>query len=280
MASSAALTEFRNDMERVSRILDLIGRLQEISAHAPPAIPADLGSILQPNFYSDLEEYIVKSEAFRGRAADCLSDYVIMGGTIVLYMAGRFEYFFRTRFEDLCDDVATKCKEYGKLPKTMRENLIALTGQVIQSPRKYQHGDGGVKSFVKILSDNLQGVEPFGGINSQCLSITNENLRSEIVEEVLKRVGIGDFWTRISQQSGIMTLCETTNGEQCKNEIKKRLDCIMWLRNSVAHPSGNQTWPDLNAVRLHAGTLAALAEEIDKIFDLYARELSSRSAGS
>ncbi|MDD6037044.1 MAG: hypothetical protein PUC30_12820 [Lachnospiraceae bacterium] len=54
-----------------------------------------------------------------------------------------------------CEGISSRCGTYETLPKEMKTNLIKYTAEVISSPRKYNHGEGAVKTFVNNLAQNL-----------------------------------------------------------------------------------------------------------------------------
>lgn len=54
-----------------------------------------------------------------------------------------------------CEGISSRCGTYETLPKEMKTNLIKYTAEVISSPRKDNHGEGAVKTFVNNLAQNL-----------------------------------------------------------------------------------------------------------------------------
>lgn len=193
------------------------------------------------------------------------TDMVVISGTLVLYLAGRFESFVRDSFEELCDKVANRCQKFQLLPKEMKENLVRMTAEVMANPRRYGHGDMGVKSFVITLASNLEDIPCCGGsgaINSKCLSITNENMRAEIVEELFARIGAKQLWKQVSQQAAIKTYFESLLEDFVAKQVKSKLDELMVIRNQVAHPSGNVQFPDISQVTDYVDFIQLIGEAI------------------
>ncbi len=166
----------------------------------------------------------------------------IYHGVLLLYLAGRFENYIRDLFEDMCLTIAQRCKKYTNLPKKMRENLISFTAKVMVDPHKFGHGDGGVSSFIKTLSSNIHDND-LVNINTQCLSITFENMRSNTIIELFGRVGLDKIWESMGQQIAVRNFFSEKDPQQATNKAKDLLDEIMNVRNRIAHPSGGFIWP-------------------------------------
>ncbi|MCP2231848.1 HEPN domain-containing protein [Erwinia aphidicola] len=203
------------------------------------------------------------------------SNLTILNGTLLLFISGRFESFVRETFEELCKNIVDMSERYCYLPKEMRVNLIKFTSEVISNPRKYGHADGGVKSFVRILSKNLIDDEDLAEVNHQCLSVTHENMRAEILSDLFKRVGVNDIWERVSQQSQMQVHFGTGEASAAKSKAEKLLNDIMTTRNHIAHPSRSVTWPDAEFINGALNFLETLSSVL--IDSLNASEFEVRS---
>jgi hypothetical protein len=197
---------------------------------------------------------------------------VFIPGTIVLYLGGRFEYFIKTVFEELSMSIALKCKKFEYLPKEYKENLIALTSEVIKSPAKYNHGENGVKTFITNLSNNINGVE-ITDINTRCLSITSENMRPQILSDLFNRIGAKDIWIKLGHQAKLQTFFETADANKAQKDATKFLNDFMDIRNKVAHPSGSFQWPDTKAVMKHIDYFEVLSRQICDLASVYETSL-------
>lgn len=185
----------------------------------------------------------------------------VLSGTLVLYLCGRFEYYVRTLFEELAMQVATRCGSYERLPREMKKELINTTAEVISNPRKYGHADNGVITFVENLNKNLKNND-VSEINFQCLSITHENMKSDILDKLFARVGLKQLWENLSAQNELRIHFETSDAAQVKSRAQTMLDEIMTVRNNIAHPSNNTTFPDWRKVQEYLKFFQALASTI------------------
>lgn len=259
------LKEFKDDLSRVTRLLGLLGDVKELSG---TPLPATLDS-------SDV--FLGKSKKLHEASAACHADIVIVPGTMVLYIGGRFEYFIRSLHIDLCERVMIKAGSYRKLPKTMQENLITFTAEVIGNPRKYGHGPQNVKTFITVLADNLDDSKNAVGINSVCLSITSENMRFKICTEIFDRIGIKDVWSKVCQQAKVLRFFEVADGAQAKNKTEAFLNNFMDERNKIAHPSPSFQWPASAKVEEYVRFFEAIAEAFSDLLPVLELELLSRA---
>ena len=92
-------------------------------------------------------------------------------------------------FEFLCDRVAAVCENYRNLPREMRDSIVTMTAKVIAEPRKYGHGDQGVKRFITNLANILSDNSKLQDVNSACLSVTDANMRADILTDLFQRIG-------------------------------------------------------------------------------------------
>jgi hypothetical protein len=213
------------------------------------------------------------------QSVECHADLTILVGTMILYLGGRFEYFVRSEFEEMCDTIAAKCNSYDLLPKEMRQSLIVRTAEVMSNPRKYGHADNGVETFISNLAQNLSDKTRILRINSQCLSITYENMRPTILQDLFDRVGAKELWTSIGEQAAVKVLFETNNSGQARNEAQSRLNKFMDTRNTIAHPSGNITWPGVADIEGYIQFFEVLAGALSQIAQVYTVSLTTRTSG-
>jgi hypothetical protein len=175
------------------------------------------------------------------------SNLVILNGTLLLFITGRFESFVRETFEEYCKNLTERVEKYSELPKEMKEGLIKYTSEVISNPRRYGHAENGVKSFVRIMHNNLHDETPVE-INYKCLSITSENMRPDVLSDLFKRAGVKNLWDKLAQQSKFQLFWGSNDVNSVRKQSEAYLNSLMETRNSIAHPSTSITWPDSDAI--------------------------------
>jgi len=165
--SDIILNDFKSDLNRLKKLLSFMESVRSFTTFQVPIVPGD--------------DFTERSKSLHVLSKDCQGDFRTLSGAIVLYLGGRFEYFVRERFEYACDHIASKCVKFSNMPKLMQENLIKLTAEVMLSPRKYGHAEKGVESFVKNLAENMRADNGLAKINRECLSITMDNMRPDLL---------------------------------------------------------------------------------------------------
>lgn len=175
------------------------------------------------------------------------ANLVILNGTLLLFITGRFESFVRETFEEYCKNLTERVEKYSQLPKEMKEGLLKYTSEVISNPRRYGHAENGVKSFVKIMNNNLHNETPVE-INYKCLSITSENMRPDVLADLFKRAGVKNLWEKLAQQSKFQLFWSSNDVASVRRQSEAYLNSLMETRNSIAHPSTSITWPDSDAI--------------------------------
>lgn len=70
--------------------------------------------------FNTIADQLIKGQLINltSQAKKCRLSFNKMEGTLILYIAGRFENFVRTIFEDACQNIANNCGEYKKLQIT------------------------------------------------------------------------------------------------------------------------------------------------------------------
>lgn len=225
------LNDLEQDIDKILSLLNLAENIKEFTSV----------EIQETSFDTP---FLENSKSVYDLARDNHSNFLILNGTLLLAIAGRFESFIRMTFEELCSNAVEMAERFSFLPKEMRENLVKYTAEVISNPRRYGHAEHGVKNFVKVLSDNLLDSEDFSEVNVSCLSITNENMRASVFGDLFKRIGINNIWLKVSEQARLQTFFEAHDREKTRKSAERFLNEIMNKRNEVAHPSSSITWPD------------------------------------
>lgn len=263
--SDPILESFIRDIELASKQLDLIDSLQRLSA----ADAEEIEDSNTPFFQASLKTHEL-SKIAHGFSPKLL-------GSIFLYLIGRFEEFVITEFQDLCQRLVQKAEIFEDLPKKMRENLIIFTALVMQSPRKYGHADGGVRTFVATLAENMKPGNQVNNVNIQCLSITESNMRADMLDELFSRVSAKNIWTKLGQQSVLQVNFENADPQYVEKQAKKSLDEAIDKRNKYAHPSDSTEWPSLQTLRETLLLLSSLSKAISSIIPVYEIQLTHTS---
>ncbi|WP_024299413.1 HEPN domain-containing protein [Methylomicrobium lacus] len=260
----STLPEYISDMNKVSSLLKLTDSLKNFIGENSDEI-----DVLENEFFKSVFE-------LQNLSRENHANLVVLNGTLLLFMVGRFESFVRSTFEELCINTAEKAERFTYLPKEMRESLVTYTAEVISNPRKYGHADLGVRNFVRVLSDNLSDNKELTEINSNCISITSENMRPTVLSDLFKRVGIKNIWEKISQQAKIQIFFETHDASKAKKDIERYLGELMDKRNSIAHPSSSFTWPDHDYVQRTAEFLKVLGTVLVDSLEVIEFDLGQR----
>lgn len=195
----------------------------------------------------------------------------LASGTLLLYTCGRFEIMARTIFEDLCQRLVARAGVFARLPKKMQEALPIFTAKVIAEPRKYGHAENGVRAFVTTLASNLEPGAAVTRVNHECLSLTDSNMRADVLAELFSRIGANNLWPQVAAQAALKTHFEDADAAKVEKAARKQLNDLMDLRNKIAHPSGELEWPSLEALKAHISFLLILARtigELVKVFEL------------
>jgi len=256
------LDEFRVDLNRLRRLLELLETIKSFSGEENKYLAEGDNS------------FVKQAELVLLNSKECHLDLVILTGTMVPYLGGRFENFVRAEFEDLCERVARRCENYRSLPREMRENIVTMTAKVIAEPRKYGHGDQGLKSFITNLANILSGTSKLQDVNSACLSVTDANMRADMLDDLFRRIGAKSIWDKIGQQAKMQVFFETAEIGEARNKAQSFLNSFMDIRNRIAHPSVGIDWPDPSQVRSHIDFFEILAQAISEVTDIYEIQLS------
>lgn len=253
--------DFCKDIEHLRAVLNLADSIKNFSAQNN-----------EPKIEIPDNKFLELAEVVHSKSREANFGMVFIPGTIVLYLGGRFEYFIKTLFEELSMTIAIKCKKFEYLPKEYKENLISLTSEVIKSPAKYNHGENGVKTFITNLSNNVNGIE-ITDINTKCLSITSENMRPPILNDLFNRIGAKDIWVKLGHQAKLQAFFETADASKAQKDASKFLNDFMDIRNKVAHPSGSFQWPDTKTVMKHIDYFEVLGKQISDLASVYETSL-------
>ncbi len=242
------LLDFCQDADRVLDLLRVIEDVQKGEAHIEHQVAVGTDDVREINH----------------------ADFLLFPGGLLLYMAGRFEYFVRSSFAELAEDVATGRGSWSALPEQMQSALVRLTSAAMSRRRGQPIGD--LRRMVSILNENLSN-ESVSEINSELLSHTDRNLRPREMSDLFKRIGAGKLWERVGSKATIMEFFETGDASFAERSAQARLNAIMEARNSVAHPRKDVTWPSVSMSSNHIAFLKALADALSECIEDYRDQL-------
>lgn len=250
--------DFESDLEKILDQLTFIDALRKFSSVASEIHNSESS----PAFLAEAK--IIHDETKKTHA-----NLPLVSGTLILYTCGRFEAMTRTLFEDLCQRLVSRAEKFSHLPKKMRENLPIFTAKIISDPRKYGHAENGVRAFVTTLASNLSLEAEVIKVNHECLSITDSNMRAEVLSDLFGRVGVNSIWTSISQQASLKVFFQDSDSQKVETKAKRKLNDLMDLRNKIAHPSGELDWPSNETLREHVNFLRLLAKSMSELVSMF-----------
>lgn len=254
-ALDAVLKDFAEDVERVEHLLILIKAFREFGASVPPD-------------YTGSDPWIV-AKNLHEQSKSRRTDLPILSGSLQLYLAGRFEYCVRQIVEVLADEIASKATRYADLPDAVRASLKTWTLEIAQNPKRYGFDDLGAEALLADLVANLSSSGGPVSIRSSVLSITEANMKDRVIAELLKRVGMQEYWKDLGKQASVKLALEKATDAETTSEAQSRLNAIMEERNQVAHPTGSTAFPDPDKVMAAAKflrTLATTTVELAKVY--------------
>lgn len=220
---------FKEDLIEIRKTVELLKNMEDFAK--------------EPNesFLNSQEKYVKKANQVSERIKQNRKGSTWIPSILMLYIAGRFENYVRTIFEETSTEVAKKHNQFKDLPKNFQKNLINDTSKVIKDHRKYNHGEGARDSFIKNLYDNVHN-NNLNQINYQCISITERNMKPEILLELFLKIDYKKIWDDISSQANIRRLFNGADTDKTKKDCHDKLKEFMDMRNQVAHPSSSITW--------------------------------------
>lgn len=217
----------------------------------------------------NLSEEINESHSFLNKAFEIQESHKKsqMGfskipGILILYVCGRYENFIKSLIEEYSIRLASKQNSFEGFPSKFKRDKTSVA---IQNPKKYGFDETNRNAFIENLHKNINDND-FTKINHKCISITEGNLRSDVVTDLFNIVGITNIWTEVSKQTKIKIHFSTEIENDTKKETTQLLDSLMRFRNEIAHPSDSSiNWPSIENVVEHINFLKTLAEALKDI---------------
>ncbi|WP_148228395.1 HEPN domain-containing protein [Rhodococcus jostii] len=250
------LDDFLADLTRARHLLGLIGDFRSFGSSSP------ISGNKPEDVWPEASQLLVRSTTVR-------TDLPILSGSMVLYLAGRYEFFIRQVVEAAAQEMASRASTYDAMPTNLRSALRANTLNVCQSPKKFGYDDAQSMFLLRQLVDAASDTSGNFTINAEMASITDSNMRPSVMADVLKRVGLLDFWKEVGKQSSIKLFYSEKDEGRCAAQAQASLNSLMELRNQVAHPTASTTFPDYSAVLSNVEYLELLAKVTAEIVNVH-----------
>lgn len=251
------LSDFKADVERAEHLLALVKTFKDFGASAPASRSLE-----------DVDQWPAATllhDASKSRR----TDLPVLSGSLQLYLAGRFEYCMRQVVEVVADAVAARATKYGDLPDSIRSELKVKTLEIAQNPRRFGYDDVRTDALLAALVASKACTAPPVSISSSVLSLTDSNMKDRVLADLLKRVGMQNFWRDVGKQTTMKLVLEKSEDCETTAEAQVRLNAIMDERNQVAHPTSSTQFPDPDQVLRAAKfltTLAATTVDLAKVY--------------
>jgi len=252
-----AYEDFAADIRRIEHLVSLIRSIKKFGAADVKNAGGEKAEI-----WEEANELLVQSKERR-------TDLPIMTGSLLMYMAGRFEYFVKQLVEVTAEEMAGSVDSYQKLPDKFRSHLKLQTIEVLQNPRRYGYDELIADEYLKDFSTLINGSYNANKVSASLLSITDSNLKSRMLADIAKRLGIENIWKDIGKQSLMKLALETASDGETTKEAQVKLDELMEERNSLAHPTGDMTFPGPEKVLEVAKFLSSFGQAIRDQFRVY-----------
>lgn len=241
------LSDFNADLDRIKRLLELIKGFREFGGSSPPEEWDLAGS------WGEAESLLEASKARR-------TDLPYLSGSLLLYLAGRFEYFARQLVQSTAEALADSAGGYAGLPAEIRSELRTRSLDVIREPRRYGFDEAQATTLLVDLARGVSGVGGATSIHAEVLAITESNMKDRVLANLLKRVGMNNVWREVGKQAKMKLALGATSDGEATVEAQTRLNALMDDRNQIAHPTSSTTFPDPDQVLAMANFIGVLAE--------------------
>jgi hypothetical protein len=258
---------FSSDLRRVEALLGLIKSFRDFGSSA---VPDELvsGAVVWG-----------EAMALKSSAPGLRTDLPLLSGSMVLYICGRFEHFVRQVVEAMCDDITGRTNNYVELPQALRDELKRRTLEVAQAPRKYGFTEVEAETLIVTLASNLDAKQA-GSLRvvSRVVSVTDSNLNSRTLADLVKRVGMKDVWKDVGKQAPLKLVLNKQTDAECTADAVAQLDDLMAERNKIAHPTDGTSFPDPDQVLRSTAFLEALGKVLVDLCHVHLAGLTFNTA--
>lgn len=112
-------------------------------------------------------------------------------------------------------------------------------------------------------------------MNHECLSITDTNMRAEVLADLFARVGGSDLWPRVSEQASLKAYFQEAESTKVDTKARRKLNDLMDLRNKIEHPSREFEWPSTESLRDYLHFLRLLSRAMADLVGVFEVTLCS-----
>ena len=251
------LDDFSGDLKRAEHLLRLVKGFRTFG-----------GSVVPPAVKNGTAPWAEAADLW-DESKELRTYLPILSGSLLLYLAGRFEYFMQQLVQTVAEDIVEGASVYSDLPDALRKELTARTLEVAQNPRKFGFSEGQGEAFIVSLAANVSGGNSPLSISSEVLTITDTNMKDRVVAKLLKRVGMEGVWRDLGKQAPMKLHLDISSDRAATAAAQGRLNALMDERNQIAHPTLATQFPDPDQVLERAAFLRKLAEVMTQIVQVY-----------
>jgi RiboL-PSP-HEPN len=254
---TGAIGDFHSDLKRTEDLLALIKGFKVFAGSSErPANPTN-------SAWPEAADLLLLAPGVR-------TDLPVLSGSLLLYVSGRFENFVRKVVVEVAEDKIAQCATYDALPVRLKDALFAQTLIVAQSPGKFGFEKSAPEKLIWQLGSSMRPDDGIVGpgvadplvFDTSVLALTESNMNSRTIVDVMKRVGIEEFWLEIGKQATLKAELGTSNDAECRAAAIAQLDAMMKDRNGFAHPSAEATFRDADQVLATCKFLKVLSQVI------------------
>jgi hypothetical protein len=250
-----AYAGFTADLKRIEHLVELVRSLRRLGA-------SEFDGVAESAEWSE-------AEALWRDAKDRRTDLPLIAGSLLMYLAGRFEFFVRQSVEITGEEMAGAVESYSELPEMFRACLKSQVLELARNPRRYGFDDLVAEGYLKDFADLLNGAYDSNKVSARLLALTDANLKARVLADISKRLGMENFWKDWGKQAPLKLALEKAMDGEATAAAQSRLDALMEERNGLAHPTGEMTFPDPDKVVETINFVAALGQALRDILRVH-----------
>lgn len=196
-----------------------------------------------------------------------------ISGSVMLYTAAQLEWFTRSRIGEFAEEIVDKSVQYPETSTAIRKAYKARLLEAARTPGKYQQTDDSIEEYLRYLTSVNFGSDCKW--NSSILTATTANLRPEVLQELLKRVGCekSGLFNHYMGQYEFLEYFGKTPGDKYVQSIDDELNDLINWRNKLAHPRSSTDLPGISLTRVKIRFSSIFALHLDGYLELVKRSL-------
>ncbi|MFD5329688.1 MULTISPECIES: HEPN domain-containing protein [unclassified Streptomyces] len=240
--AEAVFDEFKSDIRRTRDLISLVKKFRGFAGESVP----------------DSEPSWPMALALHSTAGRVRTELPILSASLLLYACGSFENCIKKLLEVVIEDQLKNASNIDDLTVNLKQAIIKSSLEVAKSPSTYSFLQLTDHVVLTELGQSLDPSVPGVNVRAELVTLTTSNMRAEVISDLFKKVDI-DFWSEATPQAALKRFLTSRSDKECRSAATSRLDEIMRLRNSLAHPNGNQIFPDIDIVQGYVDYLEVLA---------------------